>query len=426
MATVKNKIFDKSWWGKFIEKTQGMSEANVFKNCIRKEEILLMRSQILEMLASILKLRTSRFGFRVYVDGKLLENNEMIHLFDYPPVKGESIEDWSKRVFGNKRFGMIVNQGERFNPALSKLLAFKLKPLLELNGMPTEGIIFTLFIGNYDKTPLGIHLDLPGKSVIHFHLGPGKKTMYTWDNDTYEGLVGEQKYNNQNIQKYIPFANKYEFGEGDLYFMPEDIYHVGTQEGLSMAIGCWYNNRSMEDFSKQILSFLTEKYLITCGKNLKADKNEINDISIIDDCLSLFDIPPELEKLSFKDLIREEYRDFRYSLFSNAGYRTNPPPLTKDVKLQNNDIVQLELPFLIKYKDSYDKTKLHIFIRGTKIEFNNFSCLKLLIDKINTGATFRVAELIDVLDEDWSKETGVYIISTLIKYKGISLIKKVE
>ncbi|MBS7233602.1 hypothetical protein KHA90_21545 [Flavobacterium psychroterrae] len=318
--------FESNWWDDFLEVTNNMSETKVIKNCISKEETNLMQTYILEIISDLAKLRTQDYGYRVYKGGTLLTSNEMVEIYNSPPKKDESLQDWTNRTFGNEKFGMLINQAERFNLDLSKSIALKLGPLLKKIGMPTEGVIFTLFVGNYDKTPLGIHKDLPGKSVIHFHLGPGSKTMYTWDTEKYLDLVGEKIYNNYDIANYIPHANKHVIDEGDLYFMPEDLYHVGTQDDLSIAIGCWCYNRSNLDFAKRLQSLFQEKVLKVTDVNLKADKNDLDDTSSVEKTLDLFDIPKDLENLSFKDVMRETYKDLRYSLYSNAGYRTSPFP----------------------------------------------------------------------------------------------------
>lgn len=421
MDNDNNQMFGSQWWDNFLELTNNMSETAVVRNCISREETSAMQKYILQILADIAKLRTIQFGYRVYVEGKLLSSNDMIEIYDTPPRDDESLEDWVKRAFGDKKFGMIINQGERFNLELSKLIAVKLKPLLEKTGMPTEGIIFTLFIGNYDSTPLGIHLDSPGKSVIHFHLGPGSKTMYNWDTKEYESLVGEKKYNNTNIGPLLPYASRYDFGEGDIYFMPEDKYHIGTQDGLSIAIACWCYNRSNHDFALRLQSLLAEQYLADSNENLKADKNDLEDASGVENTLKLFNIPAELRQLTFEDLMRDIYKDLRYALYSNAGYRTNPFPQKKTIDFGKEDIIRVDHPYLIRYKDALDSSKLHVYIRGTKIELNNFVCIKRFIDQINSGVPIRVGEILKVLDEEWDEKIGLYMLSLMHKYHGIVL-----
>ncbi|MBB5644843.1 hypothetical protein [Pedobacter cryoconitis] len=415
--------FNSDWWDNFLSTTQQMTQTSVLKNCMPKDETSLMQTYILEILADLARLRTNKFGYRVYVDGVQLESNEMIQIYDSPPEKGETLEAWTKRTFGDRKFGMIINQGEKFNLNLSKMIALKLEPLLAKIGMPTEGIIFTLFIGNYDSTPLGIHLDLPGKSVLHFHLGPGSKTMYTWETAKYLELVGEEKYNNQNIQKYLPYANKYQFDEGDIYFMPEDTYHVGTQDGLSMAIACWFYNRSNQDFAHRLQSLLLEQYIKTTDENLKPDNNAIQDVSAVDKTLDLFDMPEELEKLNFKDLMKETYRDLRYSLYSNAGYRTSPFLKTEQISFDPDDIIEVERPYKILYKESLDTEKLQLFIRGIKFELNNFESIKTLVDEINNDKPIVVKDALSLLDEKWDKDIGLYILSVLYQHNGINIIK---
>ena len=414
--------FDSIWWDNFLLETKNMSETTVFKGCILKEETRLMQSYILEILSDLARMRTNKHGYRVYIEGVMLNNSEMKQIYDSPPLKDENLKDWSVRTFGNKKFGMIINQGERFNLDLSKSIALKLKPLLEKTGMPTEGIIFTLFIGNYDKTPLGIHKDLPGKSVIHFHLGPSSKTMYTWDTEEYVKSAGKDIFNNHDIEKYIPIANKFTINEGDLYFMPEDLFHVGTQDDFSIAIGCWCYNRSKYDFALRLQTLFLNPILKSNRENLKADNNDLNDTSDINQTLALFNFPEDLKNLSFENLMKETYKDLRYSLHSNAGYRTSPFIRSKKINLNLDNMIQIEEPYKILYKESLNTEKLHVFVRGTKIELNNFENIKHLIDEINKGKSIMINQLLKILPSEWDESIGLYILNTIYKHHGVKLL----
>lgn len=422
---MENRIekFSDQWWDSFLKTTENMSKTSVIKDCLSKEETENLRNSVLGFIADLARERTSlNGGYRVYIEGKQLKRNELVPIWDSPPEENETLEDWVQKTFGNQKFGMIINESERYSEKLSQNIAFKLKPLLKKMGMPTEGIIFTLFIGNYDSTPLGIHTDMPGKNVMHFHLGPGRKTMYNWDTTEYEDLVGEEKYNNQNVEKYLPHAKKYVFGEGDMYFMPEDIYHVGTQEGLSVAIACWCYNRSNHHFAIELQEILSEQYLTQTNENLKPDKNSLDDTSAVEKTLNLFDIPKELENLSFKDLLRETYKDLRYSLHSNSGYKFNPSKVKDDIIFDLNDTIIIEKPFEILYKNSFNNEKLHVFVRGVKFELNHFNCIKILIDEINKGYELKVSELFNLLDKEWHIDVKQYILGLLHKHNGIKLL----
>ncbi len=414
--------FDSKWWDGFLETTENMSKTSVLKDCLTKDDTSVLRTLVLEVLAEIARLRTNEHGYRVFVDDKQLEYNELLKIFDVPPVKGETIEEWSDRVYKGKKFGMIINAGEKFNLELSKFIALKVQPLLDKVGLPREGINFTLFIGNYDNTPLGIHQDSPGENVIHFHLGPQGKTMYTWDKDEYEKLVGEMKFNNKQVDKYIPFATEFAFKEGDLYFMPQGEYHVGKNEGLSIALTFWFYNHSKEKFASKLNTTVLNQFLEKSTDLLKPDKNSLDDVSGVDSTLELFDIPEELENLSLKDLMKEAYKDLRYSIHSNAGYRTSPIPKEEDMLFKLDDYIAIEKPYKILYKESLNKEKIHVFVRGIKIELNNFDCIKGFLDEISKGIPVSVSFLLEILDKDWDNEIGLYILSELYTNNGINKV----
>ncbi len=416
--------FNSDWWDSFLETTENMSKTSVFKNRINKQETSLMRSLVLEVLAEIGKLRTVQYGYRVYVDDKQLSFNEILPILDTPPMAEETIEEWSKRVFGEKKFGMIINVGEKFNLALSKLIALKVQPLLEKVGMPREGINFTLFIGNYDNTPLGIHQDAPGENVIHFHLGPQGKTMYTWDKSEYEQLVGEKRSNNKDVDTYIPYATEFSFKEGDLYFMPQGEYHVGKNEGLSMALTFWFYNHSKVKFADKLNNVVMNQFLVKSDDLLKPDNNPLNDVSGVESTLELLNIPEHLENLTLKELMKEAYKDLRYSIHSNAGYRTSPFSKEEDILFDIDDFIEIEKPYKILYKESINKEKLHVFVRGIKIELNNFDCIKSFINTINIGKPLKVGDLLTKLDKEWDPEIGLYILSEIYKNHGIALVRE--
>ena len=115
-----------------------------------------------------------------------------------PPKENEDIIDYCKRIF-DKRFGIIMNNNEAFSEQLATRVLKMMSPLFEIAGIPPLGNEITVFIGNYRWTPLGIHKDHTGENVLHFHLGPGRKQMYIWEDETYEKIVGKNILNNKNI-----------------------------------------------------------------------------------------------------------------------------------------------------------------------------------------------------------------------------------
>jgi len=194
----------------------------------------------MEVLKNRLTMKDIDNGFRVYIDGIEQEDDYLNNLCSTPPREEENITTYTNRIF-EKKFGLIINGGERHSDLISNNIISAIQPLLELKGMPPLGLEITIFIGNYGWTPLGIHQDHRGENVIHFHLGPGNKKMYIWDEDKYKELSGN-KQNNTNIFPILPYAKEFDFGAGDIYYMPWNLFHIGRTDELSVGITLWFNN----------------------------------------------------------------------------------------------------------------------------------------------------------------------------------------
>ncbi|WP_271782544.1 hypothetical protein [Aquimarina algiphila] len=416
----KSKNFDDAWWDAFLAKTENLSKTTVFKDSLTKEETKEMRESLMEILRDLANLRTGRYGYRVYEDGVVLNEVEMNRIYDSPPLKDEPIDEWVKRTFGNKKFGMIINEGERFNLDLSKKMALRTKPLLDKVGFPKEGVNFSIFIGNYGWTPLGIHQDSAGENVIHFHLGPGPKTMYTWKDEEFRELVDVGTYDNHDVKPLLKHATEFKFEEGDLYFMPTGEFHIGHSDELSLSVTFWQYNHTKFRFARRIHNMIMDQFIKESEELVTPDRNELENTSGMQDVLSTFQFTDEMDDFSYKELLAEMYKDLRYSINSNAGYRTSPFPKTEeDSQLDINDAFIIETPFKIQYRESNDKIKLFAYVRGHKFSLNNFECIALMIDEINKGKEITVRQLLNILNEEWPEEIGLQILSLIYQNHGM-------
>jgi len=418
MQTIeKVSPFTAEWWDMFLDTTQNLSTTAVFKDCMPRNETHLLRAYVLQILQTLAKLRTNQYGYRVYVEGKQLTTHEMSLVYDNPPYDDEELEDWVARVFGDQKFGMILNLGEKFNAELSKNIALKTAPYLEKIGFPVEGINFSIFIGNYDKTPLGIHKDPPGQDVMHFHLGPGDKVMYTWGKAEYEELT--KTIGKQDLDQLLPYAQEFSFGEGDMYFMPEGEYHIGKQDGLSVAVTFWRYNHTRYKLVSKLLNVIFSQFAKKGDALLPTDKHDLGDVSGLDESLSILEIPEDLAQMNLRELLSEAYSDLRHSIHSNAGYRTSPFVKKEEVIFTPSDLIQIAAPYKIRYKPSPNNEKLQVFVRGIKLEFTNFPCISHAIDKLNEGTPMQVEDFLNTLDQEWDAEIGHYILGLLYKNNGV-------
>ncbi len=417
---LNEKKFTANWWEHtFLANTNSFTRAAVFEDCLPKKETQAMSANILDILRTQCKLKTTLYGFRVYVEGKQLTTKELKRIYDLPPKNVDSITSWAQRTFGDQKFGIIINRGENLNNELAKRMAYKISPLLKKVGTPLLGINFTFFIGNYGWTPIGIHQDDPGESVIHFHLGPGKKTMYTWNEKEYKKLAGKNRLINKDVEKFLPYANVHPFKEGDLFYMPPNVYHIGKSDDLSVGLTLWFNNKLKSELAIKLLKVVEDQYLEENADTMLPDKKGIEDLSASRQAIDLFKLPKDLENLPFKTFMKEIFKIHKYALLSNSGYGTSPLPKEKETEFSIEDHIILEKPFVIKYVDSLDGQNILVFIRGTKLVLLNFEGIKSLIDEINKGKKVSVKYLLSLLDKDWKEDIGIFILNLIDTHYGI-------
>jgi len=420
------KSFTSSWWAAFIEANKKFSQACVIKDAIDSTLLEQLNRGIVEIIYERFKLESIGRGFRVYLDG--LEQNDAFlrNLSKDLPLMDESIVDYSKRIFKTK-FGIIINSGEKHSDILSEQVLNIMQPLIDSIGLPASGLEITVFIGDYGWTPLGIHQDHRGENVIHFHLGPAKKTMFIWDEKKYDELTGT-KFNNMDIEPILEHAEKYPFEMGDVYYMPWNKFHVGYSDELSVGITLWFNNPTKYGYVNKVLESFIFQYVEENKDILTPQLNYLKNSNTFTDFISTLKLDDNALRTSTSGFFKNIYEEYKYSLMSNGGWQSVPLSLEEktNYKVDNyehllNKKVLSKKPFRIYYKKH--KETLQIYVRGSKIEIRYHKELVSIINKLNTNNTFYVKDLIKKLSIDWPTEAGLYFLSLLYDKRGIEAIQ---
>jgi hypothetical protein len=420
--------FSDTWWENFIETNKNFTQACVLKQAINPSLVNELNKGIIEVLNNRYKLKHLGEGIRVYIEGKEQNNNFLLDLSKNPPLENEDVITYLNRTF-DKKFGIIINSGEKHSDIINHKILQAIQPLIDNIGYPATGVEITIFIGNYGWTPLGIHQDHRGENVLHFHLGPGKKTMYVWEEEKYEKLTGS-KFNNMDIEPLLEHADVYPFEEGDIFYMPWNNFHVGYSDELSVGITLWFNNPTKSIFSKKIInSFLYQHIatledidIISPQKDYKANHNTFTDF------IGTLNLEKTVLEMNTADFFNTLYKDFKLSLLSNGGWQCVPLSLeSKDNYivdeydyLLNKNIIS-EAPFKI-YHESKDDETLVIYTRGTKIEMKYHTELIAIIDKINSNEAQNTNKLLEKIATDWPIDAGLYFLSLIYNKRGFEIL----
>ncbi|MCD4486013.1 hypothetical protein LQR31_16185 [Chromobacterium vaccinii] len=410
--------FGDAWWEDFLHESRQLSSPVVFKGALDDGRVAAFRQAVLELLATRAALRERPYGLRVYATGRLLNRDELERFYDCPPLPGESLEAWGGRAFPGMPYGIILNAGEKFHHQLSREIALILAPLFQKVGLPRDGVQFSIFIGDYDKTPLGVHQDLRGENVIHFHVGPGAKTMYLWEPERYRQLTEEEGLAKRDFAALKPYARTFHFEAGDLFFMPEGTFHIGEQSELSIGITVWQYTHTNQAMAKNLHAFLLKQLDGEADDAIVHDPSPPDDARALDAILAKRRLPEEYRGRDYDQLLRLAYLDWRHCLASNAGYRSPPFPREGKASLAPGDRVQAEAPYRMLTRDT-TPGRMAVYVRGNKLEMNRHPGLIAMLDQLNQGQACAVAELLGLLDPRWPAKVGLHLLGELLHWRGI-------
>jgi len=420
-SAIKIKPFSEDWWKEFKKSTGNMSFP-VIRKSIFNNDVDELRESIFEMFQN-LKQEKEALAWRVWLEGEMDADLEKQIVAD--PMRSEAdFLPWCQRIFGDKKFGIILNDGQRYSKKTRDLISKYFEPILNKKP-PLGGINFSIFVGNYGWTPIGIHQDHTGSFVMHFHLGPGSKQMYMWEESHYKKQLNG-KENEMEIEQYLPFTSyDYSFDTGDIFFMPWNFYHVGCSEEISIGLTVWFNYTTVDGLFNGVYS--------TGVKEIISDiedptLNEIIPLKNYKDCE--FDV--EIEKLlqsidvdvlnsTFSEFMEDKIQDYANALISNDWYDRGA---IKDKLELDYDIADDQKVSLIISPMRYIKRNdvLKIFHRADKIDLAYHEDVVSLIERINERENDTVANLIDGLFSDWPEGIGKRIVEIFIE-NGVLLIE---
>ena len=416
--------FNRDWWFSFIEKNLSFSQTQVYKNIFSKDLTDILNKGVREMLKSRINRLDIDSGFRLYINDRELSDSEIRKLIRNNKLNdSESIESYCTRVFG-KQHGVITNYGEKHSEILAENILRTIQPLFDIIGIPPWGLELTTFIGNYGWTPLGIHTDNRGENVLHYHLGPGKKKMYVWDEEVYK-KEGKGISNNKNIKPLLKYADKFEFGEGDLYYMPWNKHHIGYSGDFSVGVTLWFNNPTRYDFSKLMIETIQNLFLKNDQSIIESQLDYLNNENTFLDFINTLNIDNNTLEAPLEDFLKHTYNEYKKCLLSNGGWQNIPLSYHKKIDSTKDYFPNLEFKKIISnqlFNINYEKdgNRLITYVRGTRLSFKYFSELVGIIDTINQNEFIEVNSLIDEFDS-LPKEVILYFLKVLINNKGIKV-----
>lgn len=391
-------------WKELVDISNQLEKPSQIHNLLLEQDIICFKNLIKEIINAFLERGEHHIGLKTYVNQEL--NHSIVEkMLGSPPKDFQSIEAWCKQIFGDDKFGMVLNTLEGYNNAFSEKAAELVGPLLQEAGLPLQGLSFLFFMGNYGFTPFGIHKESRGEEGMLFHLGPGKKTFYTWDSPEYNTIEHYQD-SLKNIDEMLPSAKAYELNPGDVMFIPHQVFHIANSSEFSLSFVMDYINPQSDQFENKLLEGAAKEALVLKNDYQTPLQYESQD---------------HIDKLAIIEKINIAFRRQLMELKSNAGILRKSLIINKNT-LPNGNFQIKSKPIFPLFFDRQGDDKLIVFARGHRLIKPFHSNFEKLMNRFNLQETIQIEEIFQNLQPQWDMIDVLSFISDLNQIEAIDII----
>ncbi len=195
-------------------------------------------------------------GFKFYVNGEQVHASDVLQVL--PIQKDLNFLGYHARM--NKLFSdycLVCDELLQVSAGYKDHLLDFTNALYKHVGFPNQFAEIGLYLGNYKKTPFGVHIDSCG--VFSFPI-VGQKKFRLWTSDF---VKKNPKLDRAfNYEKYKKNSELLIASEGDMTYWPSKAYHIAESNGqfsAAWSLGVWIDKSFQKMFSESFDHLLSQK-----------------------------------------------------------------------------------------------------------------------------------------------------------------------
>lgn len=391
-SPAKAQKLDQKFWSDFAKNTWEQKPL-VLKN---------VKSGLLEMgdaaIFDLLVLYSNRCrklkkpeGFKFYINGQKAYDEDVLQVL--PVKKDKNLLGYHARmkaIFSD--YCLVCDELLKSNLENQALLTDFTDELYRHVGFPNRFSEMGLYLGNYRKTPFGVHVDRCG--VFSFPVA-GVKKFRLWTSDFVKKNPALDRA--FEYSKYKKDSQLMEVGPGDMTYWPSSAWHIAESDGsfsATWSLGVWVDKPHHESFSESLKGLLAEKsgargaLATTSFKTLHEATGEVRELPA-----AYVQSIELLQSISVSDLQETFLKSWMIHI-SQQGFKNIPQV---DFKLDLKSKIQLRndrAPVLWQQGIS-NKTQFYFSFGGMLVESSKSGGLLKLIQTLNSGKTCLVAEYLN-------------------------------
>ncbi|MEK2690840.1 JmjC domain-containing protein [Bdellovibrio sp. GT3] len=378
---MKSALLDQKFWRSFA------------KNHWEKKPLLLrnVKSGLLEMSAAeifdLLVLFADRCrelndptGFKFYTEGVKADAEDVLYVL---PLKSDkSLAGYHKRM--NSQFPdycLVCDELLQVNLKKQNLLTEFTDELYRHVGFPNRFSEMGLYLGNYKKTPFGVHVDSCG--VFSFPVA-GTKKFRLWS-----AAYGDQHPELDrtfNYEKHKKHSQLLEVGPGDMTYWPSSEWHIAESDGsfsATWSLGVWVDKQHKDMFSDSLKNLLDAKLgaagtqVTTTFKSLHGNSGEVTELPPA--YVQSLKLLQKMNPLELQDALLQDWMKH----ISLQGFKSMPVDAAK-ITAKSKIQLRHEKSLILWQQSLVNKKNHHIAFGGALLESSSANLLKLIKD-LNTG-----------------------------------------
>lgn len=389
---MKSHQLNETFWRSFA-KTYWEEKSIVVKN-IDSELRELDQNEVFKLLVAASdqsRRDKAPLGFKFFVNG--IRSSDVETMFVLPKRSDLSLLGYHERMERiYQDYCLVCDELLQVNQDKQAILNRFTRDLYKQTGFPNRFAEMGLYLGNYRKTPFGVHIDRCG--VFSFPV-IGEKKFRVWSSDyvaKHPDLEQSFRYAKHKEKSQLLTAEP-----GDMSYWPSSAWHIAESNGkfsATWSLGVWVDRTTNEVASEIVSSLLKSKLgelinepAIHAGQ-LQNEDGEVKSLpKIFEEIIS-----------SLKDLTKEElinsFTEIWMKRLSSHGMKTLP---RTDGKFQLSTSIKLrhiESPILWSMKKGATSVKPNFsfsFAGNDPMNSRSKHFLKLLKD-LNHGRDCKIDE----------------------------------
>lgn len=385
MSTQMNALFWKRFAAQVWEK-KSMAFPNIDSPLrdIDAERVF----QMLVSYADLCRKANDVGGFKLFLEGVRQYDDETLQVL--PQKKDKSLTGYHQRM--QKLFSdycLVCDELLQVSEQNWGHLSRFTHELYRHVGFPHRFSEIGLYLGNYQKTPFGVHVDNCG--VFSFPV-VGTKKFRIWDGSYVKknpDLVEAHQYDKFKKNSQVLTAKP-----GDMTYWPSQAWHIAESDGsfsATWSLGVWVDRPHKDVIGETLKSFLEQTMgpdadrAVVPFKDLHGPSGEVSALP------SLYQKTQKVLQALDEDTLHDLLTQNWLTQISKQGLKTSPRAKMR-APLSAQDAISLRLPSPILWSPLQKTKKTCVAFAGeTYFHEASVSFLKLL-KHLNEGQTCLVAK----------------------------------